>query len=1299
MSAVPRADLPDSVESPKKTGSETTLKSFFEKCTKDSSAKSLWKPHALRPSILVVTTATCWALIAILQYLLSKSQRNGGILFASNINALPLSQTFLFRYLSTIIAVTFSIFWTWIDLETKRLEPYYQLSKDGGALGKDSLLLQYPFDFIPFVPIKAIKDRHWPVFWASFAVVLVTWGIVPFQAGIFTTNEISRTFNATYATSTAFLAAADQETKLTLHYAQSTYGIVNLNETLPPYMTRDYALAPFKVLNGDSALDSTWTAPTTLYSLDLKCEASRKEPSSLDHSPTYLSKSGCYWDMGLSGNITAGEIGRGNVKDLLTPKGFTAMYVGFWNLGFASFYLQTACPPEANHTFYAAFTRNKNNPADPPQNVTAMFCEPFYYSQEVKATVDVIHRTPVKVEPLGAKKQISSEMYNTTLFEAQLNSGASNSEVRGALPTRSYPNYLDRLTNTNMSLLNSEYLQRMAALAVLVDKRPLEDFLEFEGLKESYQSAYRLLFVRSMVEVLDQNFSSPAQIMGEREVRSQAVILVPLFTFIVEGLLGLVSLATIALLYFTMRIKRNLRSDPSTIASVMSLVAENQTLLSDFENLDCDSRESLEGVLSQRKFKLVDDDFGTRIIEVTEGLTGGVPQTPLIVRQKDPKHSSTGTVKPKLWEFRPYTIVPFACLHILLATSLIVLFIKGRSKGLPLASKSKFVNNLVENYIPTAIATLIEPIWILINRLLCMLQPIEELRGCSASPQRSIELDYSSLPPQLVIYKALRSGHLVLATVCAMSLLANILAIAFGGLFNQESSIRIPTAMKFDLDVQAKFVSINGSVGPFMTTNLYSGFQPSGAYSGGLAEDIFLIAESHYVRGSPMPTWTDEKMMYIPFIPTDDAAHRSNNTYYEARTKAFGAQLDCEILEAGKSYNAELHATEFGDMSVSFNTSVGAGNSSTKCFSGMEIKPGPANSSTMTTRICQEGRTAAEFIFLPEAHPNASQTENEACKRFVSFAYVRSSSGTCDEPRNGTFDANNSVFVQCTPKVLIGDATVTVDDKGQLHELVRDLQILKSTADGNNESTMEHFSNEPRELIGQFHKYIFRPSSAIIHNDSFAGDYFHHFIRRMHNNSRLLDPNSPLPSLNEINGLVGDAYSMLFSIWLGTYKEKLLLPINSTSSLPRTQAGFAHTAHTRLFLSTPLTIISLSILITYAITSILVYIRRPGRFLPRLPTSIASVIALFASSAAVQDMRGTSQMRKQERREYLEDLDYMYGYGSFVGGDGKVKRGIERAPFDGTFSPLIECDQGIRPVHKLLLCEKICFSMSFFPQS
>jgi hypothetical protein len=48
---------------------------------------------------------------------------------------------------------------SWVDLDAKRLEPWFQLSKDTGADAKDSMLLQYPFDFLPFIPITALRRK------------------------------------------------------------------------------------------------------------------------------------------------------------------------------------------------------------------------------------------------------------------------------------------------------------------------------------------------------------------------------------------------------------------------------------------------------------------------------------------------------------------------------------------------------------------------------------------------------------------------------------------------------------------------------------------------------------------------------------------------------------------------------------------------------------------------------------------------------------------------------------------------------------------------------------------------------------------------------------------------------------------------------------------------------------------------------------------------------------------------------------------------------------------------------------
>jgi len=93
-------------------------------------------------------------------------------------------------------------------------------------------------------------------------------------------------------------------------------------------------------------------------------------------------------------------------------------------------------------------------------------------------------------------------------------------------------------------------------------------------------------------------------------------VLEPVFTYIVEGLLGVVSLATIALLYLSLTRERNLRADPSTIASVMSLVADNQSLLSDLQNMDCCTTEEIEERLRLRRYKLVNDEFETGSVQL-----------------------------------------------------------------------------------------------------------------------------------------------------------------------------------------------------------------------------------------------------------------------------------------------------------------------------------------------------------------------------------------------------------------------------------------------------------------------------------------------------------------------------------------------------------------------------------------------------------------------------------------------------------------------------------------------------------
>jgi hypothetical protein len=220
-------------------------------------------------------------------------------------------------------------------------------------------------------------------------------------------------------------------------------------------------------------------------------------------------------------------------------------------------------------------------------------------------------------------------MFNKTNFEALLNVGTPAVELRGdILPTGNIPNYWESVAGTNMSLRAgfSGMIQPMLGLALATTGRPMSDYLDWRTMSAAYDDAYQLLFARAMAEVLStdshtsndtsngilRSKQSTSEFLGQRQVTSEAVVLEPVFVHIVVGFLSMVSLATIALLALSLIRKRNICTDPSTIASVMAIVSDNPMLLSDFADLDCCTEEDVQKVLAHKRYKLVNDNTGTR---------------------------------------------------------------------------------------------------------------------------------------------------------------------------------------------------------------------------------------------------------------------------------------------------------------------------------------------------------------------------------------------------------------------------------------------------------------------------------------------------------------------------------------------------------------------------------------------------------------------------------------------------------------------------------------------------------------
>lgn len=328
--------------------------------------------------------------------------------------------------------------------------------------------------------------------------------------------------------------------------------------------------------------------------------------------------------------------------------------------------------------------------------------------QEVSATVDRFTNEPLKLEPLGDKEPLAWNVFNTTNFELLLNSGSPGSRIRGdVLPSLKTPNYLEPIVATNLSLQTGQgdgIVHPMVGLALATSSRPMGDYLDWKALSEAYTDAYRLSFARAMVAVLgiektDTDFRSSKNATGQQQITSEAVVLEPVFVHIVVGFLGVVSFATIALLFLSLVRRRNLRTDPSTIASIMSMVADNPALLSSFAGLDCCSVEDVENILAQKRYKLVNNDAGTRYVEhwrrrlkiiltafsslLEVAYSEVVDFEDDIVDVVSPRRNSpTSIAKPvRPMEFSLWVASLFVSLFITLAVTLAIVFIKAHANG------------------------------------------------------------------------------------------------------------------------------------------------------------------------------------------------------------------------------------------------------------------------------------------------------------------------------------------------------------------------------------------------------------------------------------------------------------------------------------------------------------------------------------------------------------------------------------------------------------------------------------------
>jgi hypothetical protein len=148
-----------------------TMYSTKEQTTQIFYPQPNWRPFSMRLPYLVMLICVSLAL-AVMQEALFRRFRKTPIVTFTSPSEVEAGLYFAIKFAPTLSAVVYGVLWQFLDFEVRRLEAYYQLSKEGGALAGESINVDYVTSFNLLRPFRALKLGHYAVAISSIGTTL-----------------------------------------------------------------------------------------------------------------------------------------------------------------------------------------------------------------------------------------------------------------------------------------------------------------------------------------------------------------------------------------------------------------------------------------------------------------------------------------------------------------------------------------------------------------------------------------------------------------------------------------------------------------------------------------------------------------------------------------------------------------------------------------------------------------------------------------------------------------------------------------------------------------------------------------------------------------------------------------------------------------------------------------------------------------------------------------------------------------------------------------------------------------------
>ncbi|KAK1766182.1 hypothetical protein QBC33DRAFT_542093 [Phialemonium atrogriseum] len=1182
-----------------------------------------WRPYTMRAPVLVPFILVSLFLAAIIELLAQKSKREGGLSLSPDPDESP-AVIFYSRYAPTIVAVVYSLWWTWIDLDIRRMQPWLDLSRPAGAPAESTLFLDYPFEFLAFIPYRAGKRKHWLVFLAGTIMMVIFWAITPLQSAVFGIQPVILKEHELMGESAQLANLSQQLDAMDASILNDAYATTWLGQPLPKFTTSQHVFLPLRpVKKRESSLpDETWTTTATALSTELECWPAIVDKTELQNTFEFDNGQGCKANISLFSSSRA---------DMNSSVGYSVIYVGYHMEAHLDWFLQGPdCSQEASHQFLAVWGRRPKD--SNVEAVTGLFCEPHYWKQNVSVTISARDQRPIEssVVPVDRLERLEETEFNATAFEYLLGTGVSPKEFRRDYPRDRVPDQYAALFKTNIIWP----VTNMVGFAVGDMNYSLADLQSSAALHEVFSNAHKKLFSTAIPAMLNAAEHLASERSGTIQYTLYGIVVSRPIALTLEILHILVGVLVGVVLVSSSQARSNLIKDPTGIGSLLGIFRESDSLLKDYASKDRYDETTLRKSAHEYRYGLVRHDTlrGSSLrIELSTSVTSDDPNRDTV--KDEACHPTRHTA------LQPLSGVVFV--GSLVAGMVVLLYLKRKEQllgGLPRPTENFEVLQLLENYVPTVFATLVEPFLVLLNRLRCILQPFHDLRKGNKSAEKTLETPYTSLPPQFTLWNALKSGHLMLASLCALSLLANIFAVALGAIFNElPIAAGYPTALRqTQLPVWGRSIFIDTPHIP---------------------QDHFYVTKANLSLGTRLPAWTDPKFGYLPFAELAQKDDNSSSTY-RAQTRGFGVEFNCSRLSTSPDSNPYVNYTlqddGLQDLVVRYATENG---SIAHCSTFKGIKGTPALNISLGAA---PGYLALELVtpLVPLQVLNKDKSRSEVtedwdmCKRKLLLSWWR----VDPTDRNASLSA---VHLQCVPVFQTAVFDVVVDSSGYVLESARvgDFDNISSLDWDQTQDLLADGVN----IIGQGASIASDSTSlsradASWHNDTLTRDWVNYLLKVAMNTSRLVDPDEAVPDPASIIVAVQDLYQRFFSNLLG--RDPTLF---KTATAPVEITGTRTVLETRIFMDQTAFVITIIILCLNIIVATMLYIQERKPFLPRLPATIGSILAYVAASTAVREYvePGERRINAGRRRPVVST----YGFGKYVGVDGKNHVGIEAHPF------------------------------------